>query len=156
MMFIVFGTRGRHKKLGEGIFNCPQCGQQRAYHHKKIQRYLSLYFVPVVPMDTVTEYIECQTCGTTFQMEAMSMKAPPRRPRDLAQALNQIEDDLRAGNPVEFIVRDLTAAGLDRDVALRAIEPFTASTKKHCTDCGLTYLNSITHCQNCGKELTEV
>ena len=150
---IIFGTRGRHKKLDEGIFYCPNCNQQRQYDHKKIQRYFSLYFIPVIPMDTVTEYIECQTCGTTFKLEVLTMKAPPSKPPDVAQSLNQIESDLSAGKPVEFIVRDLTAAGLDRDVALKAIEPFTISANKHCSDCGLTYLDSITHCQNCGEEL---
>jgi hypothetical protein len=150
---IIFGTRGRHKKLDEGPFFCPNCNQQRRYDHKKIQRYFSLYFIPVVPMDTVTEYIECQTCGTTFKPEVLTMEPAPAQPRDLAQSLNQIENDLSKGQPLEFIVRDLTAAGLDRDVALRAVEPFTASAQHHCTNCGLTYANSIHTCQNCGETL---
>lgn len=151
---IIFGMRGKHKKLDEGSFFCPHCNQQRRYDHKKVQRYFSLYFIPVVPMDTVTEYIECQTCGTTFKMEILTQNFASDRLPDLAQSLNQIEDDLKRGKPLEFIVRDLTAAGLDRDVALRAVEPFKALAQNHCADCGLTYANSIHTCQNCGKALS--
>ena len=150
---IIFGTKYKHNKICEGDFFCPRCNMQRHYHHKKMQRYFSLYFIPIIPMGSKGEFIECQTCGTTFEMTVLQMKAAPKPP-NLAQMMNNIESDLKKGKPVEFIIRDLTRAGLDLGLAQNAIAPFVdKATNKHCKSCGLTYLDSIKKCSECGNPL---
>jgi hypothetical protein len=152
---IIFGTRVRHKVLGEGQFFCPKCQAQRHYQHKKASRYFALYFVPVIPMGELSEYIECQTCGAAFEPRVLQMEAPPLRPAaaDLATQLNTLPDRLAAGVPVEYLIRDLTAAGLDRDLALDMTTRHLGETRKTCAACGLSYAASVKVCAECGQAL---
>jgi hypothetical protein len=68
---IIFGTRTTNPTAGQGIFNCPRCGPQKPYTHKKAKRWFTLYFIPVIPLGTAGEYLECTACAGTFDMEAL-------------------------------------------------------------------------------------
>ncbi len=150
---IIFGTRARSKVIGEGRFYCPRCEAQRPYVRKRATRYFSLYFVPVIPMGTLGEFVECQTCGTAFEPRVLDMKTPRPAPAGLAQMLNALGERLAAGAPVEYVVRDLTAAGLERDIALDMVQKHLAAGEKTCDDCGLTYAASVATCTECGQPL---
>jgi len=155
---LIFGSGSRKKKIGEGEFFCPKCETRRVYHHKKATRYFTLYFIPLIPMGDLGEFIECQTCKTAFQMGVLSLRAPSAaaptaaRQTNAAQLLNAISDRLDRGEPVEYLVRDMTAAGMDRDVALKTVNAFTGSGKA-CRDCGFTYSDKANQCVGCGKAL---
>jgi transcription elongation factor Elf1 len=153
---IIFGTRVRHKVIGEGQFFCPKCQARRAYKHKRASRYFALYFVPLIPMGQLGEFVECQACGTAFEPGVLQMKAPVQpRPAQggLAQMLNTLQTRLDGGTPVEFLLRDLTAAGLDRDVALEMIAKHLSDGRKTCSTCGLTYAATATTCAECHQPL---
>lgn len=67
MFFIVWGSRGRNKEVGEGEFYCPDCGDYRNYKMIAVTRWFTLYWIPLFPMGKpVGEYIECGTCKSTF------------------------------------------------------------------------------------------
>lgn len=68
---IIFGTRTTNPTAGQGMFNCPRCGPQKPYTHKKAKRWFTLYFIPVIPLGTAGAYIECNACAGTFDMEAL-------------------------------------------------------------------------------------
>jgi tellurite resistance protein len=64
---ILFGTRGITYSKAKGSFHCPQCpGESRSFDHKRVRRFFTLYFVPLIPLDLVGEYVECQRCRGTF------------------------------------------------------------------------------------------
>jgi tellurite resistance protein len=63
---IIFGTRGVTSTKETGPFNCPTCGDQRAYSRKSVRRFFTLYFIPLIPLDQLGEYIECITCKQQF------------------------------------------------------------------------------------------
>jgi hypothetical protein len=154
---IIFGTKVRHKVIGEGKFFCPKCQAQRTYLHKRASRYLTLYFLPVVPAGKLGEFVECQTCGVAFEMSVLDLKgsAQPRAPQvTLAQLINTVPDRLEAGMPVEYILRDLTGAGVDRDVALNMINPHLGAGRKTCETCGLTYAAGVATCAECKQPLS--
>jgi uncharacterized OB-fold protein len=73
----------------------------------------------------------------------------------VAQLINTAPDRLKSGLPVEFLLRDLTAAGIDRDVALSLINPQLAAGRKTCATCGLTYVAGVTTCASCHQPLSE-
>ncbi len=64
---IIFGTKGRIKEVGSGQFVCPRCRAMRLYKRKHAARYFTLYFIPVFKIKDLGEFVECQTCGGTFQ-----------------------------------------------------------------------------------------
>jgi len=74
---ILFGTRGVTTKAANGHFYCPSCASENAYVHKKVRRFFTLYFIPVIPLDLVGEYIECQVCKDTFKKEVLAHLPQP-------------------------------------------------------------------------------
>jgi hypothetical protein len=73
---IIFGRRTTTKTITAGSFTCPRCGPGRGYEHKQVNRWFTLYFIPVIPLGTVGEYVECQGCAATFGPEALRLALP--------------------------------------------------------------------------------
>ncbi len=84
--FIVFfGSRARTSVVGSGRFHCPQCGgEERTYDHKRVRRWFTLYFIPLIPMNVVGEFIHCRACDGTFKHEVLAWrpKLPEPQPAD--------------------------------------------------------------------------
>ncbi len=68
---IIFGTRGVTSDQAHGEFYCPGCSGRQAYVHKECRRFFTLYFIPLIPLGLIGEYIECQRCAGTFKMEVL-------------------------------------------------------------------------------------
>jgi len=69
---IIYGYKHRENQLGTGHFHCFSCQVQRPYRHKKVVRYFTLFFIPLFPLGTLSEYVECQVCGRTYAPEILS------------------------------------------------------------------------------------
>ena len=69
---IIFGTRGVTTTPETGQFSCPSCQNQRDYGLKRVRRFFTLYFIPVIPLDKLGEYVECNTCKDTYKPEILS------------------------------------------------------------------------------------
>lgn len=63
---IIFGTRGVRTTKATGTFNCPQCATDREYRHRKVTQFFTLYFIPLIPLGSKGEYVECRSCKGTF------------------------------------------------------------------------------------------
>jgi hypothetical protein len=70
-MIIIVGNRTRKKDVGMGRFFCPNCDGIQTYRRKRIARYFTLYFVPVFPMRTPGEVLQCQGCLLNWQPEVL-------------------------------------------------------------------------------------
>lgn len=70
---IIFGTRGVTYTKESSEFYCPNCAAQAPYKHKRVRRFFTLYFIPVIPMDLLGEYVECQRCGGTYQLKVLEL-----------------------------------------------------------------------------------
>lgn len=152
---IIFGTRNRFKTLGTGGFYCPHCQTQRNYEHKQAKRYFTLYFVPLIPLGDLGEFVECQTCHMTYTADVLTMKPVPK-PVSAIELLNSVKARLLNGDPVEYVVRDLTAAGIEREVATSLITSSIGEARKSCKNCNLSYASSVTLCQECKQPLPEI
>jgi hypothetical protein len=64
---IVFGWRTWARSIAHGTFFCPHCGADREYAHKRARRWFTLFFIPVIPLNVIGEYIQCGTCTKTFK-----------------------------------------------------------------------------------------
>jgi len=69
---IIYGYRNREIMRGTGSFYCAKCEVQRPYKHKKVVRYFTLFFIPLFPLGTLSEYVECGVCGRTYKPEILS------------------------------------------------------------------------------------
>ena len=79
---IIFGTRSMESVRSTGIFNCPRCGRSKPYRHKSVNRWFTLYFIPVIPMGSIGTYVQCGQCGGTFG-EAILSYDPEAEKRQL-------------------------------------------------------------------------
>jgi hypothetical protein len=151
---IIFGTKPRMKTIGSGSFYCPRCQTNRQYELKQGKNYFTLYFVPIFPMGDLGEFVECQTCHMTFKSDVLKLK-PPTPKADLASMLNAVKSNLEGGQPVEYILRDLVAAGLERDITLNVVKSAIGDQRRQCPNCGLSYTANVNSCSECNTPLTE-
>lgn len=79
MLFIVFGTRGITSTREDGDFYCPHCDGERRYDHKRVRRFFTLYLIPLIPLNVVGEYVECQQCKGTFALEVLEFSPEAAR-----------------------------------------------------------------------------
>lgn len=63
---ILWGSKGREKKVSEGSFFCPGCRSNVTYELHEAARWFTLYFIPLFPLETVGEWLRCKSCGGTF------------------------------------------------------------------------------------------
>lgn len=64
---IIIGTRGITSSTGEtGAFACPTCGKQSSYRERQIRQWLTLYFIPVIPLGLAGKFVECETCRQAY------------------------------------------------------------------------------------------
>jgi tellurite resistance protein/predicted RNA-binding Zn-ribbon protein involved in translation (DUF1610 family) len=69
---IIFGTRGITYSKDKGEFHCPECGTERRYNHKRVRRFFTLYFIPLIPLNLLGEFVECETCQSTYKPEVLT------------------------------------------------------------------------------------
>ena len=64
--FIIFGTRSSPSVVRAGMFLCPCCTTPEAYDLVRVRQYFTLFFLPVFPIGTRGQYVECGRCGSTY------------------------------------------------------------------------------------------
>lgn len=64
---IIFGTRGITTTPEKGQFHCPTCSSTRDYGLKRVRRFFTLYFIPLIPLDKLGEYVECLSCKDSYK-----------------------------------------------------------------------------------------
>jgi tellurite resistance protein len=79
LYLIIFGTRGVRMSDGGGTFHCPSCGPRASYTRRTVRRFFTLYFIPIIPLDEIGGYIECDGCGSTYDGAVLDYKPQPDR-----------------------------------------------------------------------------
>jgi len=130
-VLIIWGIRVFFRTTGQGMFHCPRCGGDRQYRRRGGRRFLTLFFLPVIPLTRAGEHVQCTTCRARFHVGALRaptaaqmQAALPAGMRAAAAAM------LRAGDQDSFPARNraiqaITGAGaqgygdaaLDADLA---------------------------------------
>jgi zinc-ribbon family/Tellurite resistance protein TerB len=111
---IIWGWRVRFKKLGEGIFFCPNCGGDRHYTVKQGRRWFTLFFIPIIPLDHVGEpFVECAMCRQAFRERVLAMPTSAMLANDIVTVLRE---------SIVWIVREARGASPARvDTALQVL-----------------------------------
>jgi tellurite resistance protein len=90
---IIFGTRGVTYGSEGGQFYCPDCDAREQYRHRKVRRFFTLYFIPLIPLDLLGEYVECQRCTSTYKPSILSFdpgKNAEREEAEFRQAMRRV------------------------------------------------------------------
>lgn len=146
---IIWGTTGRESMVGQGQFYCPECDGPQQFHHNRVSRYFTLYFIPLFPIGTVGEYIHCGGCHSHFTPEVLNYK-PPSPGQRIAMSIGE---DLAAGMPLHMAQQKLVTAGNDQQTAQQIVSAAAGPSLAFCQKCNFYYKNTVRACSNCGGPL---
>ncbi len=121
-MLILFGEQKIVRIAGEGKFPCPVCEGTRRYEHIRGRNVFSIFFIPLLPLEEVSNYVECQNCGNSFHPGIIDEKSgtndgeEPEYWRGARRIMVQIIRNYGAGgqavNKVQEIYKEITSAEL--------------------------------------------
>jgi len=148
---IIFGTRGVKSTMSEGNFNCPQCEVDKPYKFKKVTRFFTLYFIPLIPMGKVGEFVECQSCKGTFIPKVLDYNKSKSGNAFLSEyekamkhsmVLMMLADGIIDDNEMKTVLEIVNKFG-HNDITLAQLEAYVARVQKHPEDIS-TYLKKVT------------
>jgi hypothetical protein len=65
MFFFIGGVQPKTVRLDKQARLCPVCGHQEV-HLKRVDQYLSLFFIPLFPVKKGTPFLACDNCQSVF------------------------------------------------------------------------------------------
>jgi tellurite resistance protein len=106
-MFIIWGWRVVFHTIAQGVFYCRKCGGDRDYRHRAGRRFITIFFIPVIPLTKAGEHVRCETCKTRYVTEVLaSPTAASRQAAIPAGARAMVSLMLRTGGMDSFPARD--------------------------------------------------
>lgn len=158
---IIFGTRGVKSTLKEGTFHCPQCATQKNYKHKKVTKFFTLYFIPIIPLERLGDFVECQSCRGTFIAKVLDYQKQPSADQFLSEyekamkhsmVLMMLADGEIDDNEMLTVQKIINKFG-HNDVTLDELEQYVEEVK-HANEDVTTYLKKVGPALNeHGKEI---
>jgi hypothetical protein len=146
---IIWGSKGKETILETGDFHCPQCGTGRKYQRVKLQRYFTLYFIPLFPTKDLAEYVKCAFCQRAYDFDVLQ-----HRPQTHEEYwLHLAKQDLRTGTPIQMVKNKLKLSGMSEPAANQMVDRVVAAGIRSCPRCSLDYLEIIRACSNCGQPI---
>jgi hypothetical protein len=101
-VLIIFGLRVFYRTTGQGTFFCRRCGGDRRYRLRAGRRFLTLFFLPVIPLTRAGQHVQCLTCRTRYLPDVLALPtsaqlqaALPAAMRAAAAAMLHAEDPER-------------------------------------------------------------
>jgi uncharacterized tellurite resistance protein B-like protein len=87
---ILIGTMNITRTRSEGQFHCPECRANCDYRLRAATPFLTLYFVPVIPIGGAEEFVQCSRCKNRFEKPVLA-----NLPNDVAVAItDQFGDEV--------------------------------------------------------------
>jgi tellurite resistance protein len=158
---IIFGTRGVTYGSEGGQFFCPDCEGKEQYLHRKVRRFFTLYFIPVIPLDLLGEYVECQRCTSTYKLTILDFD--PQKQADAEEAefqkamrrvlvLMMLADGVVDDSEIEAI-QSILGKLEDREVSRTEIESEIARAKKESSDIQTYCRGMAGYLNDAGREM---
>jgi hypothetical protein len=105
-LLIIFGLRVFYRTIAQGTFHCRRCGGDRQYRHRAGRRWFTLFFLPVIPLTTVGEHVQCTTCRTRYVTEVLSQPTTAQMQAALPTGMRAaVSAMLRSGDPASPVSR---------------------------------------------------
>jgi uncharacterized tellurite resistance protein B-like protein len=94
MLFIIWGWRARTKELRTGTFHCPNEGGDRPFALMEARRWFTLFFLPVIPLAVLGEYVECSTCRATYDPRVLTAPTTAEIEDTVTRAIRHVVVDM--------------------------------------------------------------
>ena len=70
---ILIGTMNITRTRDRGNFYCPTCAVTQTYRLRARRPFLTLYFIPTVPVGAVELFVQCDQCKSTWDPSVLEM-----------------------------------------------------------------------------------
>jgi zinc-ribbon family len=77
-MLIIWGLRIVYRTIAQGVFYCRKCGGDRNYRRRAGRRFVTLFFIPVVPLNRTGTHVQCLTCKTRYVNDVLQLPTAAR------------------------------------------------------------------------------
>jgi zinc-ribbon family len=105
-VLIIFGLRVFYRTIAQGTFHCRRCGGDREYRHRSGRRWFTLFFLPVIPLNSVGENVQCTTCRTRYVTDVLSQPTTAQMQAALPIGMRAaVSAMLRSGDPTSPVSR---------------------------------------------------
>ena len=105
-MLIIFGLRVFYRTIAQGTFYCRRCGGDRQYRKRSGRRWFTLFFLPVIPLNSVGEHVQCTTCRTRYVTDVLNQPTTAQMQAALPAGMRAaVSAMLRSGDPASPVSR---------------------------------------------------
>jgi hypothetical protein len=105
-MLLIFGLSVYFRTVAQGMFHCPACGGDRKYRRRAGRRWISVFFLPVIPLNSLGEAVECRACKTRFNNSVLRLPTAVAMEEALPAAMRAAASlVLNAGDAVDTTAR---------------------------------------------------
>jgi hypothetical protein len=105
-MLIIWGLSVIYRTLGRGVFFCRRCGGDRGYRHRTGRRFVTVFFIPLIPLMKTGEHVQCLTCKTRYVTEVLKLPTTVQMQVSLVAGMRaMVAIILRAGDPANPLAR---------------------------------------------------
>ncbi len=70
---ILIGTMNLTRTRDRGNFYCPTCALTQTYRLRARRPFLTLYFIPTVPVGSIEQFVQCDHCKSTWDPTVLEM-----------------------------------------------------------------------------------
>lgn len=66
------GTWVYERTIEEGIFRCPREKEEQEYRVRRGNKWITILWIPVIPLGTRSVWAECRSCKGVFGLEVVA------------------------------------------------------------------------------------
>lgn len=145
----ILGPHIRQQIVAWGEFHCPRCSTIRRYEQKCNIRHPGWHMLAPFFGQIIDEFVECQICRQTYQLEVLQYNAslPANR------LLLSVKYALESGVPAQVLQDELINSGMNLIGAAQLVNAAGENQRQTCPNCGTRQTGSLLRCKKCSKLL---
>lgn len=103
---LIWGLCVIYRTLGRGVFFCRRCGGDREYRHRAGRRFVTVFFIPLIPLAKTGEHVQCLTCKIRYVTEVLKLPTTVQMQAAHVAGMRALAASiLRAGDPASPLAR---------------------------------------------------
>lgn len=113
------------------------------------REWFTLYFIPIFPIGSRQEVVECKACETTYQPSVLELETPSEEELRFRRMALELQHKLEKGTSLEEAETELADDGMDREEAVAFVNAVTEGEVRQCPDCGDHFVLAVKKCPRC-------
>jgi hypothetical protein len=110
MFFLIWGSKAEDREVSVGNFYCPNCDALAMFSKRRVERFFTVFFIPLFPTKTLLEYVRCRACHAEMNAGILQLS------REQIRAMTQPWECPRCKNRNSAAERQCLACRQPRDM----------------------------------------